>query len=79
MHTHHASRGRRRLALLFVSTLVAAPAVAARAQSSGGSFTLEQVRSYPFPSELVSASKAQRVAWVFDELGVRNIYVAEGP
>jgi len=79
MHTHHASRGRRRLALLFVSTLVAVPAVAARAQSSGGSFTLEQVRSYPFPSELVSASSAQRVAWVFDELGVRNIYVAEGP
>jgi dipeptidyl aminopeptidase/acylaminoacyl peptidase len=79
MHTHHASRARRRLALLFVSTLVLLPAARADAQKPAESFTLEQVRSYPFPSELSVASTASRVAWVFDERGVRNIYVAEGP
>jgi hypothetical protein len=52
MHTHHASRARRRLALLFVSTLVILPAARADAQKPAESFTLEQVRSYPFPSEL---------------------------
>ncbi|HET7551302.1 MAG TPA: prolyl oligopeptidase family serine peptidase [Gemmatimonadaceae bacterium] len=79
MHIHYASRARRRLALLFVSTLVALPAAHAGAQSAAGSYTLEQIRSYPFPSELSAASAAPRVAWVFDERGVRNIYVAEGP
>ncbi len=79
MHNLQASRTRRRLALLFVSTLIALPAAAARAQSTAASYTLEQIRGYPFPSELVAASKAPRVAWAFDERGVRNIYVAEAP
>jgi dipeptidyl aminopeptidase/acylaminoacyl peptidase len=79
MHTHHASRRRRRLALLFVSALVTFPGARAGAQNRADSFTLEQVRSYPFPSELSAASTASRAAWVFDERGVRNIYVAEGP
>ena len=42
-------------------------------------FTLEQVMSSPFPSELVAASHADRVAWVFNAKGVRNIWVADGP
>jgi dipeptidyl aminopeptidase/acylaminoacyl peptidase len=48
----------------------------ATAQSS---FTLEQVLSSPFPGELVAAEHGNRVAWVFDAKGVRNIWVAEGP
>ena len=51
-------------------------ASAAVAQSS---FTLQQVLSSPFPSELVAAEHASRVAWVFDAKGVRNIWVADGP
>jgi dipeptidyl aminopeptidase/acylaminoacyl peptidase len=43
------------------------------------SFTLEQVLSAPFPSDLTAAKSAPRVAWVLDEQGKRNIYVAEGP
>ena len=43
------------------------------------SFTLEQVMSSPFPSELVAASHATRVAWAFNAKGVRNIWVADGP
>src|ERR1043166_5334223 len=49
----------------------------ARAQAGG--FTLEQVLSSPFPSDLVAARKGSRVAWVFDAEGRRNIWVAEGP
>ena len=42
-------------------------------------FTLEQVLSSPFPSELVAAMHGSRVAWVFDAKGVRNVWVADGP
>ncbi len=42
-------------------------------------FTLEQVLSAPFPSQLVAASHAARVAWVFDSKGARNVWIAEAP
>jgi dipeptidyl aminopeptidase/acylaminoacyl peptidase len=43
------------------------------------SFTLEQVLSAPFPSDLTAAKSLPRVAWVLDEQGKRNIFVAEAP
>jgi dipeptidyl aminopeptidase/acylaminoacyl peptidase len=42
-------------------------------------FTLEQVMSSSFPSGLVSAEHGNRVAWIFDAKGVRNVWVADGP
>jgi dipeptidyl aminopeptidase/acylaminoacyl peptidase len=42
-----------------------------------GSFTLEQVMSSPFPTELVASPTGGRVAWVFYARGLRNIWVAE--
>ena len=42
-------------------------------------FTLDQIKSYPFPNELTGSSDASKIAWAFDEEGKRNIYVAEGP
>jgi dipeptidyl aminopeptidase/acylaminoacyl peptidase len=42
-------------------------------------FTLEQVLSSPFPSELVAAIHGSRVAWVFDAKGIRNVWAADGP
>src|SRR5512133_849131 len=45
----------------------------------GESFKIEQVLSAPFPYGLTSASRAPRVAWVFDNKGERNIWVAEAP
>ena len=42
-----------------------------------GSFTLEQVMSSPFPTELLTSPSGGRVAWVFDARGVRNIWMAE--
>jgi dipeptidyl aminopeptidase/acylaminoacyl peptidase len=42
-------------------------------------FTLEQVLSSPFPSDLVASKSGDKVAWVFDHKGKRNIWVAEAP
>ena len=42
-------------------------------------FSLESVKSYPFPTELTSSAQGSRIAWAFDEQGKRNVYVAEGP
>src|SRR5208282_5749469 len=42
-------------------------------------FTLEQVMSAPFPSNLTAAKKSNRIAWTLDQEGRRNIWVAEGP
>jgi len=42
-------------------------------------FTLEQVLGSPFPADLVAAPSGERVAWVFDARGRRDVWVAEGP
>ncbi|HET9513668.1 MAG TPA: prolyl oligopeptidase family serine peptidase [Gemmatimonadales bacterium] len=49
------------------------------AQQVPGSFTVEQVKSYPFPAELTASGTGSRIAWTFNEQGQRNIWVAEGP
>jgi dipeptidyl aminopeptidase/acylaminoacyl peptidase len=53
-------------------------ASAASAQSSP-SFTMEQIKSYPFPSQLTAAESGNRIAWTLNEQGRRNVWVAEGP
>src|SRR5258708_18816873 len=58
------------LALIFDCT------TAAWAQSP---FTVEQVVSSSFPSQLVASTHSSRVAWVFDAKGVRNVCLADGP
>jgi len=63
-------RGRlQTFAFLFVVTLGAGLAQ--------GSFTLEQVLSAPFPTELVAAPSGDKLAWVFEAQGQRNIWIAE--
>src|SRR5258708_39039929 len=42
-------------------------------------FTLEQVMSSPFPTELTSAAHANRIAWVFNSKGERNVWIADAP
>ena len=42
-------------------------------------FTIEDVLSAPFPSGLTAAADAPRVAWIFDNKGERNIWVADPP
>jgi dipeptidyl aminopeptidase/acylaminoacyl peptidase len=50
-------------------------ALPALAQTGG--FSLEQVKSLPFPDSLTA--RGQRLAWAFNERGLRNVYVAEAP
>ncbi len=42
-------------------------------------FSLEQVLSYSFSYQLVSAKKADRIAWLEFDLGKRNVYTAAAP
>ncbi len=42
-------------------------------------FTLQQVLSYPFAQDLTAASHGDRIAWVINLRGVRNVWVAEAP
>ncbi len=42
-------------------------------------FTIEQVLSAPFMSELVSAAKADRIAWIEIKQGIRCVYTAAAP
>jgi dipeptidyl aminopeptidase/acylaminoacyl peptidase len=57
------------------------PRSAARRQSGGTTpaFSIEQVLSAPFPSDLAAAPVGGAVAWVFDSAGARNIWVAAPP
>src|SRR5215468_2955595 len=63
---------RRLIPVLFL--LCAVPLLA---QKPG--FTLEQVMSSPFPTNLTSAARANRIAWVFNSKGERNVWVADAP
>lgn len=49
------------------------------AQATPASFSLEQVLGSPFPTNLVAAEHAGRIAWVFSSKGEHNVWVAEAP
>src|SRR5258708_4905464 len=46
---------------------------------SAKSFTLEQVLSAPFPTELIAAPGGGKVAWLLNERGARNVWMAAAP
>ena len=58
------------------AAFVALPFIGSDAQSKP---TIEQFLSPAYPSELVSAKKADRVAWIAYDRGLRNIYTAAAP
>lgn len=41
--------------------------------------SIENLLNVPFPTGLVASPDGKRIAWVFNEQGSRNIYVAEAP
>ncbi len=53
------------------------------AQTAARTFSLEQVMSSPFPTNLVAVENAGdhagRIAWVFSARGERNVWVADAP
>ena len=63
----------RRISLSFCLALIFAIAGAAAPHP----FTLEQVMSAPFPTDLTVAPAAAKAAWVFNASGARNVWVAE--
>jgi dipeptidyl aminopeptidase/acylaminoacyl peptidase len=66
---------RQKLFALGLATLSALAATSAAAQT----FSLEQVMSSPFPSELTVSKRGDKIAWAFDAEGKRNVWIAEGP
>jgi Tol biopolymer transport system component len=42
-------------------------------------FSLEQVLNSPFPTELTGSSRGDVIAWVFNDEGKRNIWIARAP
>ena len=48
-------------------------------QALAQGFTIEQVMSAPFPEVLAAAPVGGAVAWVSNERGIRNVYVAAPP
>ena len=46
---------------------------------AAASFTLDQVMSAPFPTNLTAAATGEKLAWTLNERGHRNVWVAEGP
>jgi Tol biopolymer transport system component len=68
--------------LLRLPLLILALAATSLAQDSSAAkpgFTVEQVMSSPFPTALTAATKANRIAWVFNSKGERNVWVADAP
>ncbi len=63
------------LALLSVP-LTAAPLQPAAAAPP---FTVDQILGFPSPENLIASPSGSRIAWTFNERGVRNVYVADGP
>src|SRR2546425_9848862 len=59
----------------WVSALILAQALPAQQRR----FTLEQVISAPFPTELVAAPAGGAIGWVFDQNGARNVWTAAPP
>jgi len=64
---------------LIASTVLFAAAPPAAIAESNGSFTMEQVLSYPFVPEIDAAEKGDAIAFVRVLKGVRNVWVAKGP
>jgi dipeptidyl aminopeptidase/acylaminoacyl peptidase len=66
--------------VLFVPALACAGLLAAgAARPAFPAFSIEQVLGAPFPSQLAAARQGERVAWVMDRHGERNVWVADGP
>ena len=67
------------ITLLVVLPIFVEPSYAQNSSAPKNGFTVEQVMSSPFPTALTAAAKANRIAWVFDSKGERNIWVADAP
>ncbi len=72
LHSH--SLLRRSALALILSAAVGTPAA-----GQSASQPVDRFVTFPFPTELVTATTGQRMAWVLEDHGVRNVWAAEGP
>tara|TARA_B100001123_G_C15293730_1_gene1018373 strand:- start:111 stop:2177 length:2067 start_codon:yes stop_codon:yes gene_type:complete len=42
-------------------------------------FTIKEILSAPFPSNLIVSKNSKKVAWIYNKKGVRNIWIAHNP
>ncbi len=59
------------------AVLVGVPVIPEARQAAP--FTIDQLLGTPFTSELTASPSGARIAWVFDDRGARNLWVAEAP
>ena len=64
---------------LLLSTAVVCGFLLVPISLSAQSFTIEQIMSSPFPTQLTAARQGSRIAWVFNLKGDENVWVADGP
>ncbi len=64
----------RPIVIAFALLSAAAPVAVAQPH-----FTLDQVMSAPFSSDLVASRRGSSVAWIVNQRGARNVWVASGP
>jgi len=69
---------------VIVAIFTALASAAAAAGPAGGlaadkPFTLADVLSSAYPMELVAAKRADRIAWIMNDRGARNVWTAAGP
>jgi dipeptidyl aminopeptidase/acylaminoacyl peptidase len=77
MKLHCALSGHRSSAMIAMAVCFAC--LLASAPIRAKTFTIEQVMNSPFPDELTRAAHGERVAWMFDIRGARNVWIADGP
>lgn len=68
---------RRLVSILLLALVVAAPAAGSAAAQAP--ITVAEVLDHAMPTGLVAAPDGSRVAWVLNERGARNIWVADAP
>ncbi len=66
----------RALLMLAAITCVAATFEAVPARAAQPPFSIADVLHAPYPTSLAAAPTGQAVAWVFDDAGVRNVWMA---
>ena len=69
----------RRVIVLALLLSVPLAATSLQQTSPPSPFTVEQILGFPSPENLVASPVGSTIAWTFNERGVRNVYVADGP
>jgi dipeptidyl aminopeptidase/acylaminoacyl peptidase len=70
---------RSRCALTYIFSILVVWTACLSAAQTAPSFSLEQVMSSPFPTNLVVAQQTGRIAWLFASKGEHNVWVADAP